>query len=174
MMTTERHSLVTNRIGAVGLGLSRYGLALVLVLIGTYKFFTFEAEGIRPLISNSPLLAWVYDVFDVQEAAALIGTFEVAVGALICARPWAPRVSGYASLAASSMFLVTLSFLVTTPGALSPMSPFQQFLVKDLVLLGAALFTAAEALSAADASRPDRAGLGQRRLQPLDHAAHRR
>jgi uncharacterized membrane protein YkgB len=46
------------------------------------------------------------------------------------------------------MFLVTLSFLVTTPGALSPTSPFQQFLLKDVVLLGAALSTAAEALTA--------------------------
>jgi uncharacterized membrane protein YkgB len=151
VMRSEGYALVTNRIGAIGLAVSRYGLAFVLVLIGTYKFFAFEAEGIRPLVGSSPLLAWLYDVFDVQEAAALIGTFEVAVGALICARPWAPRVSGYASLAASSVFLVTLSFLVTTPGAWSPTSPFQQFLVKDLVLLGAALVTAAEALSAAEA-----------------------
>jgi len=49
------------------------------------------------------------------------------------------------------MFLVTLSFLVTTPGAPMPTSPFNQFLWKDVVLLGAALFTAAEALSEAKA-----------------------
>jgi reactive chlorine resistance protein C len=98
------------------------------------------------------LLAWLYGVFDVQGVPALFGTLEVAVGALICARGWAPRVSGYAILVAGSMFLITLSFLVTTPGALSPTSPFQQFLPKDLVLLGAALSTAAEALSAADVS----------------------
>jgi reactive chlorine resistance protein C len=143
----EEHHMM-NRIAAIGLGLSRYGLALVLVVIGSYKFFPFEAEAIRPLVGSSPLLAWLYDAFDVQGAAALFGTFEIAVGALICARPWAPRLSGYASLAASSMFLVTLSFLVTTPGALSPTSPFQQFLLKDVVLLGAALFTAAEAFTA--------------------------
>jgi uncharacterized membrane protein YkgB len=142
------HRLMPHRIGAIGLGVSRYGLALLLVLIGGYKFFTFEAEAIRPLVGSSPLLAWLYHVFDVQTTAALFGTFEVAVGALICARRWAPRVSGYASLVASTMFLVTLSFLVTTPGALSPTSPFQQFLLKDVVLLGAALFTAAEALTA--------------------------
>jgi reactive chlorine resistance protein C len=144
---------MTNRIGAIGLGVSRYGLALVLVVIGSYKFFSFEAEAIRPLVSNSPLLAWLYDVFGIHRTAAFFGTFEVAVGALICARRWAPRVSGYASLVASTMFLVTLSFLVTTPGALSPMSPFQQFLLKDVVLLGAALFTAAEALTASTNGR---------------------
>jgi uncharacterized membrane protein YkgB len=70
---------------------------------------------------------------------------------LIAARRWAPRVSGYASLAASGMFLVTLSFLLTTPGALAPTSPFNQFLLKDVVLLGASLFTAAEALAANNA-----------------------
>jgi reactive chlorine resistance protein C len=145
---TRPHPFMTRGIGAIGLGVSRYGLAFLLVLIGGYKFFPFEAEGIRPLVGSSPLLSWLYGVFDVQGVAALFGTFEVAIGALICARRWVPRVSGYASLAAGSMFLVTLSFLVTTPGALSPTSPFQQFLLKDLVLLGAALFTAAEALTA--------------------------
>ena len=158
MTTSERHRRMTDRIGAIGLGVSRYGLAFLLVLIGSYKFFTFEAEGIRPLVGTSPLLWWLYEVFDVRRAAALIGTFEVAVGGLIFARRWAPRVSGYASLVAGSMFLVTLSFLVTTPGALSPTSPFQQFLLKDLVLLGAALLTAAEALSVDDASAPARWG----------------
>jgi uncharacterized membrane protein YkgB len=148
---------MTRRMGAIGLGVSRYGLAFLLVLIGSYKFFMFEAEAIRPLVGSSPLLAWLYGVFDVQTTAALFGTFEVAVGALICTRRWAPRVSGYASLVASSMFLITLSFLVTTPGALSPTSPFQQFLLKDLVLLGAALFTGAEALSADASAQAPRA-----------------
>jgi uncharacterized membrane protein YkgB len=46
------------------------------------------------------------------------------------------------------MFLVTLSFLVTTPGALSSASPFRQFLLNDVVLLGAAPFTAAEVFTA--------------------------
>ena len=51
------------------------------------------------------------------------------------------------------MFTVTLSFLLTTPGALMPTNPFQQFLLKDIVLLGAALLTAAEAVSAGRLNR---------------------
>jgi uncharacterized membrane protein YkgB len=47
------------------------------------------------------------------------------------------------------VFLVTLSFLFTTPGALSPASPFNGFLLKDVFSLGAGLVTAAEALRAA-------------------------
>ena len=53
-----------NRIHAVGVGLLRYGLAFVLVMIGSFKFFAFEAEAIRPLVGSSPLLAWLYNVFD--------------------------------------------------------------------------------------------------------------
>jgi uncharacterized membrane protein YkgB len=49
---------------------------------------------------------------------------------------------------ASGMFLVTLSFLITTPNVFAPSSPWGGFLMKDLILLGAALSTAAEALRA--------------------------
>jgi uncharacterized membrane protein YkgB len=45
--------------------------------------------------------------------------------------------------------LNTLSFLFTTPG-LDPQSSNAGFIVKDLTLLGAALWTAAEALNAAN------------------------
>jgi len=45
------------------------------------------------------------------------------------------------------MFLITLSFLVTTPGAMSTNSPFSGFLLKDIMFLGGALVTAAEAFS---------------------------
>ena len=55
---------------------------------------------------------------------------------------------------AAGTFLVTLSFLVTTPGALSPTSPFGGFLMKDIMLLGAALFTAGEAWRATGHRHP--------------------
>jgi uncharacterized membrane protein YkgB len=142
------HTHTIDRIRGAGLSLLRYGLVFLLVTIGSFKFFAFEAEGIRPLVSNSPFLAWLYEVLGIRGTAALFGVSEVIVGVLIATRRWAPRLSGYASLAASVMFLVTLSFLLTTPGALAPTSPVNQFLLKDIVLLGAALFTAAEALAA--------------------------
>jgi hypothetical protein len=45
--------------------------------------------------------------------------------------------------------LTTLSFLFTTPGALSLKHPASGFPMKDVVLLGAMIATAAEALRAA-------------------------
>ena len=41
---------------AVGRGLARYGLAVVVGWIGLMKFTGYEAEGIRPFVANSPLL----------------------------------------------------------------------------------------------------------------------
>jgi uncharacterized membrane protein YkgB len=76
------------------------------------------------------------------------------IGSLIAAKPLSPRASAAGSFATVGMFLSTLSFLLTTPGArqegegvFSP-SLVGRFLVKDSVLLGAALVTAADALTA--------------------------
>ena len=88
--------------------------------------------------------------------SSLLGVVEIAIGVLIALRPVWPLGSAVGSGLAVGMFLTTLSFLVTTPGwepslggfpALSAMPG--QFLLKDVVLLGVALFTAGEALGAA-------------------------
>lgn len=136
-------------LGRAGVRILRYGLVFFLLFWGAFKFAGFEAEAIRPLVENSPLLSWLYGPFGVRGTSALFGVFEIAAAVLIAARRWLPRASGYGSLAAAGMFVVTLSFLFTTPGAFEPSSPWGGFLMKDLMLLGAALFTSAEALAAA-------------------------
>jgi len=136
-------------IGLAGLVTLRYGLVLLLLLWGSFKFFAFEAAAIQPLVENSPFLAWLYPVFGLRGTSALFGVFEVTAAILIATRPWFPRISGYASLFASGMFVVTLSFLFTTPNVFAPTSPWGGFLMKDLMFLGAALLTSAEALRAA-------------------------
>jgi reactive chlorine resistance protein C len=156
-MTTSAHAIgVTSaadarldRLGRAGVGVLRYGLVFLLLFFGATKFAAFEAEAIRPLVENSPLLGWLYAVLGVRGVSAAVGVAELLAGLLIAARRWLPAVSGYASLAAAGIFLVTLSFLVTTPGALDPAGGAGGFLMKDVMLLGAALFTAAEALRAA-------------------------
>jgi reactive chlorine resistance protein C len=131
-----------------GLWVLRYGLVFFLLMFGAFKFFAFEAEGIRPLVANSPVLAWLYTILGVRGTSSLFGVLEVTTGLLIALRRWFPRASGYGSLAASGIFVITLSFLFTTPGALSPFSPVNGFLLKDIMLFGAALSTGAEALRA--------------------------
>jgi uncharacterized membrane protein YkgB len=132
----------------LGTGVLRYGLVCLLLFWGGLKFAQFEAEAIQPLLAHSPLLSWMPTVFEMRTASAIIGVIEIILALGILSRRLWPRVSGLASLGASGMFLVTLSFLFSTPGVLDPVSPAFGFLVKDLILLGAALYTAGEALHA--------------------------
>jgi hypothetical protein len=42
------------QVEAVGRGLARYGLAVVVAWIGLMKFTAYEAEGISPFVAHSP------------------------------------------------------------------------------------------------------------------------
>jgi reactive chlorine resistance protein C len=134
----------------LGAAILRYGLVLFLVLFGLAKFTDAEAQTIHPWVANSPFLGWLYAVTTLQGASNVIGLIELAVGALLAVRPWWPRVSLVGSLGAIIAFVITLSFLFTTPN-LSP--EWQGFLMKDLLLVGAAVWTAGDALHTLERSR---------------------
>lgn len=155
-MSQQNHSVppdcCAQRVNRLGIHVTRYGLAIVMIWIGAMKFTQYEAEGIQPLVANSPLMSWLYDLMSVQGFSNLLGVSEVSVGLMIALRPVSAKLSAIGSLATVPMFLGTLSFIFSTPGwestlgfpALSVVPG--QFLLKDLVLLGAALVTAGEAL----------------------------
>jgi reactive chlorine resistance protein C len=147
--STHRADRLALPLSQVGNAVLRYGLVFLLLLWGSFKFMAFEAEAIRPLLEESPFFAWTLHAFGVRGASALIGVVEVATALAIAARRLSPRLSAYGSMAAAFTFLATLSFLVTTPGVLALDNPWGGFLMKDLILLGGALATAAEALAAA-------------------------
>ena len=141
----------------VGQGISRYGLALTLAWIGFGKYIKMEA---RVLIEHSPLMSWVYDVFSASTVARGLGTLEIAAAILIVTRPVSARLSAIGSAMAIVLFCGTLSFLFTTPGVVSrfvgPVPVLSalpgQFLLKDVVLLGVAVWTLGEAVQAHRAS----------------------
>jgi uncharacterized membrane protein YkgB len=138
-----------------GRGVARTALAGSLLWVGALKFYEYEAENIRPMVSTSPLFSRIHERLGVRKTAGLIGLTEIAMGFLIAARPLSPRASAIGSLGATAMFLTTLSFLLTMPGVWQEEHGFPalsmegQFLAKDGVLLGAALLTAAESLQGA-------------------------
>jgi len=144
-----------DRLKSIGMHTARYGLVIVLFWIGGMKFTAYEAENITPLVANSPLMSWVYRVMSVRGFSSLLGAVEIAIGVLIALRPAWPLGSAVGSGLAVGMFLTMLSFLFTTPGWEPSLGGFPalshtpgEFLLKDLVLLGASLFTAGEALAA--------------------------
>ncbi|MGE0682278.1 MAG: YkgB family protein [Candidatus Binatia bacterium] len=133
--------------------LIRYGLVLVLGWIGAMKFTGYEAEGIQPLVVNSPLMSWVYRVWSIQGFSSLLGTTEIAIAFMIALRPFSATVSALGSGLAVMMFLTTLSFLFSTPGWEPSLGGFPalsvvpgQFLLKDIVLLGAAVWSLGDSL----------------------------
>jgi uncharacterized membrane protein YkgB len=151
---TQRFGLpVKNRFQAAGEFLLRYGLVLVLGWIGAMKFTAYEAAGIMPLIESSPLVNWMYSVFSRQAASNLIGTVEIIATLLIALRPLSARLCAAGSVLAIGTFLTTISFLFTLPGWEQSLGGFPAlsgsggFLLKDVILLGAALWSLGECLS---------------------------
>jgi uncharacterized membrane protein YkgB len=134
------------KLQAAGAVVLRYSLVFFLLFFGALKWTLQEAKGIEPLISHSPFLSWTVR-FGVQSESQLIGVIELAIGVLIALRHWSPKLSAWGSLFAAGMFVVTLSFLFTTPDV----SQDAPFLLKDICLLGAALWSAGEALQASNA-----------------------
>jgi uncharacterized membrane protein YkgB len=139
----------------VGQFLARYGLVLVLAWIGVGHIVTPAA--IQALITHSPLLSWLYGIFNSHTLGYALGSAEILAAVLIAFRPLWSRVSAVGSAFAVLLFCSTISFLFTTPGVLAsgPMlSLLGQFLLKDVVLLGVTLWTLADSLGANRRTRP--------------------
>jgi reactive chlorine resistance protein C len=166
------------------MGLLRVGLVIVLVWIGSLKFASYEADSIVPLVSNSPVMSFLYHhpteykhymnregelVADHRAWHESNGTYGfsyalgaviVSIGILIALRPISPRASALGSLLLIFMAFTTLSFLITTPEAWVPplgdsahgfpyLSGVGRLVIKDVIMLGAAVVTLAEAAKAA-------------------------
>ena len=136
--------------------LARYGLVIVIGWIGALKFTSYEAQGIQPLVANSPLMSWLYDIFTVNTFASLLGVFELVTAVLIAIKPFSPKLSIVGSIMAVGLFATTISFLATTPGIGEPaaggfpaLSMTGQFLIKDVALLGLSAWTLADSIRAA-------------------------
>lgn len=142
-----------------GKAFARYGLALVIVWVGLMKFTAYEATGITPLVTHSPFMAWMLNFMSIRTISAGLGVIEVTTAILIACRRLSARAAQIGGLMAICMFLITLSFLLSTPGAwAAPLGGFPalsggsggpgQFLAKDVVLLGVAIWIFGEASNA--------------------------
>jgi uncharacterized membrane protein YkgB len=138
-------SRLPQRLEATGTAILRYGLVALLILFGLMKWTRAEADAIQPWVSHSPFMSWLYAVTSVQGASIAIGVVELAIAAMIAMRHFVPQVAALGSALAILMFLSTLSFLVTTPN-IDPGS--QGFLLKDVFLLGVAVWSTGESLAA--------------------------
>lgn len=167
-----------------GMFMLRGGLVVVLLWIGALKFARYEGEGIVPLVSNSPLMAFFYrfrapayrahmnkegDLSPSNRAwNAANGTYRFShglgvvillIGIMIALSPVLPQLAAIGSLLLVLMSCTTLSFLVTTPEAWVPatgdtthgfpyLSGVGRLIIKDVIMLGAALVTMSDSARA--------------------------
>jgi uncharacterized membrane protein YkgB len=149
---TSRVRAYVNSLQAIGEYLLRYGLVLVIGWIGAMKFTAYEAAGIQPLVASSPLMRWLYQYLSVQAVSTVLGIVEIAIAVMIALRPVAAKIAALGSAMAVLMFLTTLSFLFSLPGWEPTLGGFPAlsgsggFLLKDVVLLAAAVWALGEAL----------------------------
>jgi uncharacterized membrane protein YkgB len=161
----------------VGMGLLRLGLVVVLVWIGALKFAQYEADGIVPLVANSPLMSFFYhhpapeyrgymnkegelipahqqwhETNGTYPFAKGLGLVIIFIGVLIALDPFLPQLAAVGSLLLVLMAFTTLSFLVTTPEAWVHGFPYLsgtgRLVVKDAIMLGAAVVTLADSAKA--------------------------
>ncbi|HEY2466702.1 MAG TPA: DUF417 family protein [Terracidiphilus sp.] len=125
------------------------GMIVMLLWAGSFKMTRPGAEGIIPLVSNSPLIWWHFKLFGPYVGSDLIGLTEWLAAILMIAGYFRPRAGIVGGLIATVMFFTTSTMLLTTPGAIISvpgihgmryMSNLGLFLFKDVIALGASLY----------------------------------
>jgi len=122
----------------------RIAIFIVMAWIGGLKSVQYEADGIVPLVANSPLMSFFYHHPEEYKAhenkegqvvtaniewnksngtyvfSYFLGTVIVAIGTLTFLGIWFPSIGVLGGLLTFVMSLVTLSFLITTPEVYVP------------------------------------------------------
>jgi len=153
--------------------LTRCGLIVVLLWIGGLKAARYEADGIVPFVANSPFMSFFYahpapeyrqfmnkegDPAPANHAwhqsnntypfAYGLGTVIVAFGVMLALHRPLPQVAAAGGVLVFLMSFVTLSFLITTPETWVRSFPYLsgsgRLVVKDVIMMGAALVCAAD------------------------------
>lgn len=122
------------------------GMIVMLLWAGSYKMTAPGAEGIIPLVSNSPLTSWHFKLFGPYIGSYFIGLTEIIAALLLISGYFFPKAGIIGGLIGSVMFFTTSTMLITTPGAIthvhgmSYMSFTGLFLFKDVISLGACFY----------------------------------
>lgn len=133
---------VAEKSGGTYLALIRWSMVGIFIWFGIQKFTPYAAEAIEPLISHSPFMSWL-GIFGVRGEARIVGTIELITATTLVVGSSVPFFSALGAALASATFLLTVSFVFSTPGITTyPTTGFpivsslvEQFLLKDVALL---------------------------------------
>ena len=125
------------------------GMIVMLLWAGSYKMTAPGAEGIIPLVSNSPLIWWHFKLFGPYIGSDIIGLTEITAAMLFIIGYFKPKAGILGGLITTLMFFTTSTMVLSTPGAIIAvqgirymryMSFLGLFLFKDVIALGASLY----------------------------------
>jgi reactive chlorine resistance protein C len=141
-----------NKVAAVGQWVALAGVVLPLALIGMLKFTQYEIDALKPLISNTPWLAWLYPTLGEAGTSYLLGVVELVTAALFVAARWSARAGVAGGALGALTFATTTSTMLALPIWHDPIGGFPwlndlgSFLIKDVALLGISLLVLGESL----------------------------
>lgn len=127
------------------------------------SFFYADGENYKPHMNQEGVLnaenrTW-HEANRTYEFAYGLGAVIVLYGLLLCLHPWLPQAAAVGSFLVFVMSFVTLSFLITTPECWVPplgdaqhgfpyLSGRGRLVVKDAIMMGAALVTMSDSAKA--------------------------
>jgi reactive chlorine resistance protein C len=186
-VTTTRVGLIVVLLWTGGLKAFRYeadGIVPFVANSPTMRFFYADPDNYKA--HKNPEGALVPENRSWHEAnrtyifACGLGSAIVLYGLMLCLNPWLPQVAAVGSFLVFVMSFVTLSFLVTTPECWVPtlgdaqhgfpyLSGAGRLVIKDAIMMGAALVTMADSAKAylrkrASLLTPSRVVLNEARL----------
>jgi len=141
---TKLAAWITNR--NIPFLITSTGMIFMLLWAGAYKMTVPGAEGIVPLVSNSPLIWWHFKLFGPYIGSNIIGLTEITAAILMIAGYLRPKAGIIGALITTLMFFITSTMVITTPGAtvsvngIRYMSFLGLFLFKDVISLGVSVY----------------------------------
>lgn len=116
-----------------------FGVIATLLWIGVFKFTITEANAIKPLVENHPMMRWIYILFSTLTVSKIIGVTEIIIAIGLFVSLFKPKVGLIFGTLSVLTFLTTISFLFTTPDTWKIVDGIvvtNFFLFKDVVFLG--------------------------------------
>src|SRR5277367_2265650 len=122
------------------------GMIVMLLWAGKFKMTAPGAEGIMPLLSNSPLTSLQLKAFGPYILGDMIGLTEWTAAVLLIIGYFKPKAGIVGGIILVGMFFTTSSMLITTPDdtvvvhGIHYMNNLGLFLFKDIISFGVAFY----------------------------------
>jgi uncharacterized membrane protein YkgB len=122
------------------------GMIVMLLWAGKFKMTAPGAEGIVPLVSNSPLTTWQFKAFGPYILGDMIGATEWTAAILLIIGYFKPKAGILGGIILFGMFFTTSTMLITTPDdtvvvhGIHYMNNTGLFLFKDIISFGVAFY----------------------------------